>query len=245
MTGSCELYWTELLQQTCSKNSGEVRAGALKLCDVTTRLFGSQTPFLSRLCREAHLKCVQPSHNSVLAACWALTNVKNHKFSRVWLTGSLFKSKEEYQKELAVLFSICILKIWQWKQAWDTTSGPKTISESECFINPQRKLLIWFTWQISLDIYHRCRQVSSALCLFEADSLNFHVIGSHSFPLTSCRPSLTDAAPLMLICVPSKFPFPCFHMVFQPVKFSACCSMSLQCCFSQAVCTKHCLVRCW
>lgn len=45
----------------------------------------------------------------------------------------------------------------------ETTGGLKTISESEQFINPQRKLLVWFTWQISLDIYHHCRQVNSAL----------------------------------------------------------------------------------
>lgn len=142
----------------------------------------------------------------VLAACWAFTNLKIInvvlEFYSLDLCGGQ-KKNVEIKKKLAVRVK---KNIQQWKQAKETTSGPKTISQSKRFINPLRKLLIWFTWQISLDIYHRCRQVTSALCLFAADSVNFHVIGSYCVPLTSCCRCLTDVGLLMLICVSPKFP---------------------------------------
>lgn len=81
-------------------------------------------------------------------------------------------------------------KIWKWER--ETTSGLNTISESECFINPRGKLLIWFTWQISRDIYHRSRQVAPASCLFAADGLSFSLIGLNCSPVTSRCPCLTD-----------------------------------------------------
>lgn len=198
--------WTVMPQQTRGESKVMRRDdSAFRLAGVAPLEIAQTGP--SEVCAAIAQQCA--GHMLSFRQC------KNH--SQVLLTASLCKCKEESEKGPAVQVK---KKIPQWKQAWGTASGRKTISESERFVNPQRKLLIWLTWQICLDVYHRCRQGTSALCLFPADSLNFHVIGSHC-SLTSCCPCLTEASRLILICAPSKLPlFP------QPVKSSACCSVS-------------------